>query len=95
MIDALDGYKIREDNRNCYLHHMVTILKFGVLQLLDRTLAGRPLTIAEWRDALWGDYTLDSADRCPRSCFCIQEPFRSSYYSPSSRILVFVHTQYP
>ncbi|KAI0741137.1 hypothetical protein C8Q76DRAFT_791483 [Earliella scabrosa] len=62
LIDHLDGYETSQEKQNRYLHHMVAILNFCVLRLFDRTVAGRPLTISEWRDALWGDYSLDNPD---------------------------------
>ncbi|KAI0745215.1 hypothetical protein C8Q76DRAFT_607355, partial [Earliella scabrosa] len=39
-----------------YLHNLVRIREFCRQRLLDPALPGRPLTIAEWRAALWGDY---------------------------------------
>ncbi|KAH9936722.1 uncharacterized protein BXZ73DRAFT_89287 [Epithele typhae] len=39
-----------------YLHNAVRIRTFCRLRLLDLSLSGGPLTIAEWRAALWGDY---------------------------------------
>ncbi|KAH9912987.1 uncharacterized protein BXZ73DRAFT_55771 [Epithele typhae] len=39
-----------------YLHNAVRIRAFCRLRLLDLSLSGGPLTIAEWRAALWGDY---------------------------------------
>ncbi len=59
LLDRLVGYPVAPDKLARYLHHWVTIRKFCRLRLFDRTMAGRPLTISEWRDALWGDYSLD------------------------------------
>ncbi|KAI0711728.1 hypothetical protein C8Q76DRAFT_623299, partial [Earliella scabrosa] len=39
-----------------YLHNLVRIREFCRLRLLDSSIQGSPLTIAEWRAALWGDY---------------------------------------
>ncbi len=59
LLDELVGYSVSSDKLARYAHHWVAIRTFCRLRLFDRTMAGRPLTIAEWRDALWGDYTLD------------------------------------
>ncbi|KAI0710774.1 hypothetical protein C8Q76DRAFT_624266, partial [Earliella scabrosa] len=39
-----------------YIHNLVRIREFCRLRLLDSSIQGTPLTIAEWRAALWGDY---------------------------------------
>ncbi|KAI0746123.1 hypothetical protein C8Q76DRAFT_605681, partial [Earliella scabrosa] len=39
-----------------YLHHLARIREYCRVRLMDTSLDGRPLTIAEWRTALWGDY---------------------------------------
>ncbi|KAI0744402.1 hypothetical protein C8Q76DRAFT_607590, partial [Earliella scabrosa] len=39
-----------------YLHNLTRIRDYCRIRLLDSSFAGRPLTIAEWRAALWGDY---------------------------------------
>ena len=41
-----------------YLHNFVRIREFCRLRLFDVTIAHEPLTIAEWRSALWGDYSI-------------------------------------
>ncbi|KAI0735655.1 hypothetical protein C8Q76DRAFT_690244 [Earliella scabrosa] len=47
----------REDDKiPRYLHNLVRIREYCRLRVLDPRLAGRALTIAEWRAALWGDY---------------------------------------
>ncbi|KAI0686969.1 hypothetical protein C8Q76DRAFT_635767, partial [Earliella scabrosa] len=43
-----------------YIHNLVRIREFCRLRLLELTWSGRPLTIAEWRVALWGDYEAKS-----------------------------------
>ncbi|KAH9911620.1 uncharacterized protein BXZ73DRAFT_93349 [Epithele typhae] len=53
--DDAEGVR-RDDKVNRYLHNAVRIREFCRLRLLDIALAGEPLTIAEWRAALWGDY---------------------------------------
>ncbi|TFK85199.1 hypothetical protein K466DRAFT_438507, partial [Polyporus arcularius HHB13444] len=40
-----------------YLHNLVRIRRFLTVRLFDPSLAHDPLTIGEWRAALWGDYT--------------------------------------
>ncbi|RDX45951.1 hypothetical protein OH76DRAFT_1532164, partial [Lentinus brumalis] len=59
MIDDLIGYEVKGDKVARYIHHFLTIRTFCRTRLFDHTIAGRPLTISEWRDALWGDYALD------------------------------------
>lgn len=39
-----------------YIHNLVRIRPFLRMRLLDPSMAPKPLTIAEWRAALWGDY---------------------------------------
>ncbi|KAI1785826.1 hypothetical protein LXA43DRAFT_974885 [Ganoderma leucocontextum] len=39
-----------------YLHNLARIREFCRTRIFDRTLDRRPLTISEWRVALWGDY---------------------------------------
>ncbi|EPS97787.1 hypothetical protein FOMPIDRAFT_1052168 [Fomitopsis schrenkii] len=41
-----------------YLHNYVRIRGFCQQRLLDPSLGASPLRIAEWRDGLWGDYTV-------------------------------------
>ncbi|KAH9910550.1 uncharacterized protein BXZ73DRAFT_93670 [Epithele typhae] len=56
-----------------YLHNAVRIRNFCKLRLLDPVVSGQPLTIAEWRAALWGDYQEkptpeDTQDRAQERC---------------------------
>ena len=46
----------RDEKVHQYLHNLVRIRDFCRLRLLDPTISGRPMTISEWRAALWGDY---------------------------------------
>ncbi len=62
LLDHLRGYSASADKLSRYLHHWLAIRKFCRIRLFDRTISGRPLTISEWRDALWGDYSLDPSD---------------------------------
>lgn len=41
-----------------YLHNLVRICTFCRLRLFDPTISGHPLTLMEWRTALWGDYRI-------------------------------------
>ncbi|EIW62390.1 uncharacterized protein TRAVEDRAFT_115234 [Trametes versicolor FP-101664 SS1] len=41
-----------------YLHNLVRIRSFCRLRLFDPTRDGRPLSVADWRNALWGDYVV-------------------------------------
>ena len=43
---------------NRYFHNYVRIRVFCWQRLLDTTLDAHLLHIANWRDALWGDYTI-------------------------------------
>ncbi|KAH9896032.1 hypothetical protein C8Q73DRAFT_745170 [Cubamyces lactineus] len=47
----------RDDKVFRYLHNLVRIREFCRARLFDPTVDGKALTIAEWRSALWGDYT--------------------------------------
>ncbi|KAI1788106.1 hypothetical protein LXA43DRAFT_975013 [Ganoderma leucocontextum] len=46
----------RDDKVIRYIHNFVRIREFCRMRLFDVTIANEPLTIAEWRTALWGDY---------------------------------------
>ena len=65
LFDTLDGSPLTEQKRQRYVHQLVGIRLFCRLRLFDRTINGRPLTVAEWRHALWGDYTLDDREPSP------------------------------
>ena len=39
-----------------YIHNLARIRKFCRTRLFDKTLTSKPLLIAEWRAALWGNY---------------------------------------
>ncbi|KAI0356801.1 hypothetical protein OH77DRAFT_1588707 [Trametes cingulata] len=39
-----------------YVHNLVRIRRFCRARLFDPSMSSQPLTIAEWRAALWGDY---------------------------------------
>ncbi|RDX43310.1 hypothetical protein OH76DRAFT_1361389, partial [Lentinus brumalis] len=71
LLDKLEGYPVDTKNAR-YLHHWLSIRTFCRMRLFDRTINGRPLTISEWRDALWGDYKITepvetaAAARVPR-----------------------------
>ncbi|KAL1944387.1 hypothetical protein VTO73DRAFT_3572 [Trametes versicolor] len=41
-----------------YLHNLVRIRHFCRLRLFEATVSGHPLTIVEWREALWGEYRI-------------------------------------
>lgn len=59
LLDSLIGYDNNPDKIARHLHHLAAIRTFCRLRLFDHTIAGRPLTSAEWRDALFGDYNVD------------------------------------
>lgn len=59
LLDSLIGYDCNPDKTARRLHHLAAIRTFCRIRLFDYTIAGRPLTSAEWRDALFGDYNVD------------------------------------
>ena len=59
LLDALVGFETKPDKTARYLHHWISIRTFCRIRLFDQTIAGRPLTVSEWRDALWGDYHIN------------------------------------
>ncbi|TBU61473.1 hypothetical protein BD310DRAFT_995343 [Dichomitus squalens] len=67
MLDCLDGYDAPRDRLLRYIQHFASIRMFCRLRLFDQTIAGRPLTISEWRDALWGDYEIGGHSAPDRS----------------------------
>ncbi|KAI1782324.1 hypothetical protein LXA43DRAFT_1104268 [Ganoderma leucocontextum] len=49
--------RARDDTKvNRYLHNLIRIRDFCRARLFDISLDNRPLTIGEWRAALWGEY---------------------------------------
>ncbi len=58
LLDDLVGYDVSAEKLARYLHQYLAIRLFCRTRLFDRSIAGRPLTVSEWRDALWGDYAL-------------------------------------
>ncbi|PIL27282.1 hypothetical protein GSI_10429 [Ganoderma sinense ZZ0214-1] len=46
-----------------YLHNLVRIREFCRARLFDKTLSSKPLSIGEWRAALWGDYNPQTSVR--------------------------------
>ena len=59
LLDALVGFETNPDKTARYLHHWASIRAFCRIRLFDKTVAGRPLTVSEWRDALWGNYEIN------------------------------------
>ncbi|KAI0362878.1 hypothetical protein BV20DRAFT_959407, partial [Pilatotrama ljubarskyi] len=49
----------KDEKVHRYLHNLVRIRGFCRARLFDPTMTSHPLTIAEWRTALWGDYNLE------------------------------------
>lgn len=60
MLDSLAGFQSAGDRIRRYLQQWLSIRTFCRMRLLDHTIGGRPLNISEWRDAMWGDYSLDT-----------------------------------
>ncbi|KAI0656992.1 hypothetical protein C8Q70DRAFT_920361 [Cubamyces menziesii] len=52
----LDTVSSLDEKVHRYLHNLLRIRHFCRLRLFDATISGHPLSIAEWRAALWGDY---------------------------------------
>ncbi|OBZ67736.1 hypothetical protein A0H81_12297 [Grifola frondosa] len=50
-------YAERELKLGRYVHNMVRVRSFCRVRLLEPSIGGQPLTISEWRDVLWGEYT--------------------------------------
>ncbi|KAH9910924.1 uncharacterized protein BXZ73DRAFT_93508 [Epithele typhae] len=62
LIPPAGADQLRRDTKvHQYLHNAVRIREFCRLRLLDPLVSGEPLTIAEWRAALWGDYEVKHA----------------------------------
>nr|VWO99984.1 Protein SEY1 (EC [Ganoderma boninense] len=59
LLDALLDFDVNPEKTARYVHHWISIRTFCRLRLFDKTVAGRPLTVSEWRDALWGDYEIN------------------------------------
>ena len=57
----------RDEKVHQYLHNLVRIRGFCRLRLLDPTISGRPMTISEWRAALWGDYQVRAPPSAERT----------------------------
>ncbi|EJF59526.1 hypothetical protein DICSQDRAFT_171926 [Dichomitus squalens LYAD-421 SS1] len=56
--------RVRVDGKvHRYLHNLLRIREFCRARLFDVSLDNRPLTIAEWRTALWGQYLAKSSVR--------------------------------
>ena len=56
--------RMRADAKvNRYLHNLVRIRQFCRTRLFDVSLDNRPLTIREWRAALWGDYNPQTSSK--------------------------------
>ncbi|KAI0359447.1 hypothetical protein OH77DRAFT_1517877 [Trametes cingulata] len=49
----------KDEKVHRYLHNLVRIRNFCRARLFDPTMTSHPLTIAEWRAALWGDYEFE------------------------------------
>lgn len=45
-----------------YLHNWIRIRTFCRQRLVDITIDGSPMRLSEWRNALWGDYTVPADD---------------------------------
>ena len=59
LLDALLGFETNPEKTARYLHHWISIRAFCRVRLFDKTVTGRPLTVSEWRNALWGDYEIN------------------------------------
>ncbi|KAH9912321.1 uncharacterized protein B0H18DRAFT_831617, partial [Fomitopsis serialis] len=54
-------------NKARYLHNFARIWQFCKLRLIDSSIDGAPLRIAEWRHALYGDYNCDAIEEHAQS----------------------------
>ncbi|KAI1785584.1 hypothetical protein LXA43DRAFT_899421 [Ganoderma leucocontextum] len=59
LLDTLVDFETNPDKTAQYLHHWASIRAFCRIRLFNKTIAGRPLTVSEWRDAIWGDYEIN------------------------------------
>ena len=59
LLDELVGLDANPQKRARFLHHWVSIRTFCRVRLFDGSIQGRPLTVLDWRHALWGDYDVD------------------------------------
>ncbi|KAI0689584.1 hypothetical protein C8T65DRAFT_588538, partial [Cerioporus squamosus] len=59
LLDSLSGLDCNAGKTARYLHQWVAIRTFCRTRLFDGSIQGRPLTVSEWRHALWGDYAVD------------------------------------
>ncbi|KAH9849134.1 hypothetical protein C2E23DRAFT_870840 [Lenzites betulinus] len=82
LLDSLIGYDSNPGKIARQLHHLASIRTFCRLRLFDPTVAGHPLTSAEWRDALHGDYHPDAhttgADSTPQSRMAARHDSRAN-----------------
>ncbi|KAI0710285.1 hypothetical protein C8T65DRAFT_739737 [Cerioporus squamosus] len=57
--DSLHPERARSDEKtHRYLHNLVRIRRFLRARMFDPSLSHEPLSIGEWRAALWGDYAM-------------------------------------
>ncbi|KAI0710932.1 hypothetical protein C8Q76DRAFT_624512, partial [Earliella scabrosa] len=56
LLDSIEGIDSNPLKTARYLHHWCSIRHFCNIRLFDSSVQGRPMTILEWRSALWGDY---------------------------------------
>ena len=59
LLDSLVGFQSNPSKTARYLHQWAAIRKFCRTRLFDSSIQGRPLTVLEWRHALWGEYAAD------------------------------------
>ena len=82
LLDTLVGFESNSQKTARYLHHWISIRTFCRIRLFDKTIAGRPLTVSEWRDALWGDYEINEAAegslQPKRGCWKVREELRKN-----------------
>ncbi|OJT03802.1 hypothetical protein TRAPUB_5531 [Trametes pubescens] len=86
LLDSLIGYDNNPDKIARHLHHLAAIRTFCRLRLFDHTVAGRPLTSAEWRDALFGDYDVDRLQDDVASTSASSSMSTSTSAPPSARM---------
>ncbi|KAH9929940.1 uncharacterized protein BXZ73DRAFT_78045 [Epithele typhae] len=60
MVDRLDGFPLSEEKRSRRMLQLVAIRAFCRVRLFERTRFGGPLSVSDWRDALWGEYSKDA-----------------------------------
>ncbi|KAI0643311.1 hypothetical protein C8Q79DRAFT_1002535 [Trametes meyenii] len=69
----LDTISSRDEKVHRYLHNLVRLRPLCRLRLFEPTVDGRPLTLADWRTVLWGDYEVKSQPKLKQGASASEE----------------------